>query len=461
MTMSRARRRFRRLARLHFWVMFFMFVSYLGLGFSLGPEFLVSDTLKKIHVLADDIITVTAVVLGPPEKPIVTATPVCVSGSPRISLDWADDDATDTWDIDRDSSPLTTGLAVSQYSDTAVVTGNTYGYVVTAYGPMAPGSAVSDPVSATAPDCPVLPPATVTIQTLAGTNVTTDRDDIRFAERRPELTGVANIADAIIDISVTNPTIQARITANSNGYFFWTPPVKLDTGNHSLSVTVTDPGDSSRTATDSLTFHIEDEEEEDGDEDEDEEDRKGAVVAGIPPRGPLPNFFVRLNSVDGAAFTGDVIDVAAISLEGRFPTGTEIRFFLVNRKGEEVLRLGTVDDAGGRSEVHMSKELPLSLEPGAYTVRVDAFLGGTVVSREVALMVRALPLIRLGEGNEITYQEVASFVGTAFYLLLFLFLILLLLFVREYGLYLRSLRHITERNLMGLGFFGSGKGVKS
>lgn len=157
----------KRVARIHFWLLFFSFVTYTLAGFALGPGFFKADFLDRLQALADDVIVVTATVLGPPAEPIVTATPVCVSGAPRIVLDWADDEATDTWDIERDTLPLVTGLTSSTYTDTAVTANTTYEYVVTANGPMAPGTAISDPVSATALDCPtLLPDPTVLIQTL-------------------------------------------------------------------------------------------------------------------------------------------------------------------------------------------------------------------------------------------------------------------------------------------------------
>jgi hypothetical protein len=243
------------MARLHFWVTFFSFFLYLGLGFTLGPDFFYSDIKQKLFAFGDDTIAITAVVPPPPSSPVVTATPSCVAGAPRIALDWANDPGADFWDIDRDSAPLTTGVTVSQYVDTAVVPNGTYTYVVTAYGSMGPGSAVSNPVVVTALDCPnLLPPATVRIETLGDKNVSEARQNVDLSRRRPKVTGTTNVANAIIDIVVTNPTIRARTTANTNGYFEWIPPMKLDTGNHLLEVKATDPNDATRTATDSFVF---------------------------------------------------------------------------------------------------------------------------------------------------------------------------------------------------------------
>ena len=247
MTVLRRNTKLKWVARLHFWVMFFSFFFYVGLGLTLGPEFLYQDIRKKLFAFADDTIVVTAVVPGPPAVPVISATPACVGLVPRITLNWADDIGTTSWDIDRDSLALTTGLTLSQYTDTAVVANTSYSYQITAYGPMFPGSAVSASVSATTLDCTSVVPVTVTIETLGGKNVRPEnRANTDLSKRRPKVTGSTNTPYAILDITLTNPSIRARITANANGYFEWIPPIGLDTGNHILSVTATDPADGSR-----------------------------------------------------------------------------------------------------------------------------------------------------------------------------------------------------------------------
>jgi hypothetical protein len=474
----------KRFARLHFWAAFFSFTAYLSFGFVLGPDFFRQDLTKRISALADDIITVTATVLGPPAQPIVTATPVCVSGAPRILLDWADDAATDTWDIERDSLPLSTGVIVSQYTDTAVVPNATYSYIVSAYGPMAPGSAVSALVSATALDCPnILPAATITIETLGNQSVASDRSGIVMDRTRPAVTGTTNIPDALIRIVMTNPSIQADIVANSNGYFSWIPPVRLENGNHILSVTVTDPNDASRTATDSFTFRTKDDDADSGSG----SDSGGGTVSdqGAEPSASSSapefdiDFSVSVNSGAQFVFQGDELTIVIRNTGKGFPAGTVFRGAILDASGKEVYNLGELSadllgnafegisgrdafsDAGvpiagvaSASELmilHPVKRVPLSLEPGTYRIRIDAIYRGRIVSREITLPIRAWPLIRFGENAEVTYYEVASFIGTIFFLLLSLFILFLLLFVREYWLYIHHVRHVTERNLMSIG----------
>lgn len=442
----------KRFARIHFWAVFFSFTTYLSFGFALGPDFFKQDVMKRISALADDIITVTAVVLGPPAQPVVTATPVCVAGSPHINLDWANDAATDTWDIERDSLPLSTGVIVSQYADTAVVPNAAYTYIVTAYGPMSPGSAVSVPVSATALDCPnLLPPATVTIETVGGRQVATDRTGVSMDRTRPQITGTTNIPFAIVDISLTGPSISARITTNANGYFSWVPPTRLDNGTHTLAVTVTDPSDGARTATDTLSFRTKDGDSNDG-SGVPAVSEPSTPAAGEPSSAAAMDFTVSVNSGAEFVFQGDALHIAVTSVRGTFPKGTILYGFILDASGKEIRGLGQPADASSLRTVLMERKAPLSLDPAAYRLRIDAVRDGRIVSREVPLVIRAWPLIRFGEHAEVTYFEVASLLGTIFFLLLSLLILFMLLFVREYWLYMHHIRHVTERNLEKMGF---------
>lgn len=438
-------RPWKRVARIHFWLMTMAFFGYAFLGFALGPGFFKKDVLKRLRVLADDIV-VTAVVPGPPAMPVVTAASSCVLGLPRVTLDWADDTGTTTWDVERGSLPLTTGLTASTYLDVAVVINTTYTYEVTAFGPMFPGSAVSLPVSVTTPDCAILlPDPTLRIQTLGGKNVSGSRSSIAISDRSPTITGVTNIPNAIIDIVLTRPAMIARISANANGYFSWTPPTRLASGQHFLSVTATDPGDASRAVMDSLVFRVKKGDADDG----------GAAEVSIPQTPPaLPlDFSVRVINPDSIVFQRDVLRLVATSAAGNFPAGAVFRAALVDRSGHEVLRFGaqTVSEPGP-SEIIFQKQIPLTLEPGTYQARVLGLVGESGVSREASVVVRPLVLLRLGPALEVTYAEAASFFGAVFFTLLFLFLLLLLLFLREYWYYLHRLRYITEYHLKQFGF---------
>lgn len=439
-------------ARLHFWVMFFSFFLYLGLGFSLGPEFLYQDIRKKFFAFADDTVVVTATVPGPPAVPVVTAIPTCTGLTPRIALDWADDIGTTSWDIDRDSLPLSTGLVTSQYTDTAVVANTSYSYQVTAYGPMFPGSATSVPVTATALDCAGIAPVTVSIETLGGKNVRPEnRADTDLSKRRPKVTGTSNTPYAILDITVTNPSIRARIIANANGYFEWIPPIGLDTGNHLLTVTATDPADSARTGTDSFIFWTKNVSGSD--------DVSGADAATLSDRrSGTFDFSVAVQNDGAEVFQEEMLRVQITPGRSGFPKDASGRIVISDSARVDALILSEDFLLQGMEGLTIEAPLPIYLTPGEYRVRADIAADGETVSREATFRLKGLPLLNIGN-RTISYSEAASYIGIIFFSLLFSFLFTLLLFVREYWLYLHSLRAITARHLARLGLLGTRKGV--
>lgn len=450
MALIRRRSKLKWVARLHFWVMFFSFFLYLGLGFALGHEFLYQDIRKKFFVFADDTIVVTAVVPGPPAVPVVTATPACAALVPRVTLDWAEDTGTVTWDIDRDGLPLSTGLTVSGYTDMAVAANTSYTYQVTAYGPMSPGVAISVLVSVTTLDCASIAPVTVTIETLGGKNVTPgNRGNTDLSKRRPKVTGTTNTPNAIIDIVVTNPTLRARIVANANGYFEWIPPIGLDTGNHLLTVTATDPSDASRSGTDSIVFWTKNV--------SGTTDGKEGKVSASGQQSDVFDFSVMVTNPDKMLFQNELLTADIVAREDAFPPASTGQVVVNDSNRQDVLRLGAIDP-NGKAETRVEARIPLYLEPGEYRLRADMLIGGETISREDAFVLKGLPLFSLGN-REISYGEAASYIGTFFFLLLFLFLFFLLFFVREYWLYLHSLRAITERHLAWFGFLGPRKEV--
>lgn len=445
---NRRREQYRFLARVHFWILGLSLFGYLALAFTLGPGFLSFDISQKIRALADEIIVVTAVVLGPPATPVVTATPTCVSGAPRIVLDWADNAATTSWDVDRDSAPLTSGLSTSGYTDTAVTGTVSYTYVVTAYGPMSPGIAISSSVSATAIDCStLLPPASLTLTGLGKKNITPPRSfPIKLDESRPRIKGNTNIGNALVDITLTRPTMSARIVANANGYFSWKPPRSLKNGRHQLTVTVTDPNDSSRTITETLEFFTKKVEEE---------DEEVTVVVG-----DIFDFTLTLLTPNTRIRQGERLEFVLKPVRGLFPTGTVLEPSLLDERGERVFtapeQMITPETRAGLS---WSLDTPIYLPEGRYTLEVEAIMGDLSVSRSVPFQIEVRPLLRIGDRGIITYTEIAQALGWILFGALGIFVFFFLFLLREYWLYLHSNRHITGRELRRLGLIPWRKGV--
>lgn len=460
MAPSRRREQFRFLARVHFWILGFSLLGYLALAFTLGPGFLAFDVSQKIRAIADELITVTAVVLGPPATPVVTATPGCVSGSPRIVLDWADDAATTTWDIDRDSAPLATGLTASGYTDTAVSGTNSYTYVVTAYGPMSPGIATSSSVLATAIDCStLLPAATLTLTRIGDKNITPPRTlPIKVDENRPRFRGNTNIGNAIVDIALTRPTLYAQVIANVNGYFSWEPPRALHVGRHALTVTVTDPDDSSRTTSETLEFFTK-KVEEDSEEDNDEGGAGGADESGSALAPPF-DFTLSINTPGAKLQQGERLEFTLQPVRGLFPSDTVFEPTLVDKRGERVFTVPSQPiSPGGRSGLTWSLETPVYLPEGEYSLQVEARFGVTSMTRSASFMLEVRPLFQLGDRGIITYADAASYLGWLLFGTLSTLVTFFLTLLREYWLYLHGIRHITGREFLRFGMILLRKGV--
>lgn len=453
--LSPAEKRF--FARVHFWLLGFTAAGYLALSFALGPGFFAFDITQKMHALADELIVVTAVVLGPPATPVVTATPTCVSGVPRITLDWANDAATSTWDIDRDSLTLTTGLTSSTYIDTAVTGTVTYDYVVTAYGPMSPGVATSSTVSATAIDCStLLPDPTLTLTALGKKNITPPRSiPVKIDGNRPLIVGNTNVTNAVVRISVTRPDMFIEVVANSNGYFSWRLPRELREGVHILTVTATDPNDSSRTVSETLEFFV----NESDREPVKKESTSGGVTDATPPTPPF-DFAVTLLNTQATVRQGEFLTFRVSPLRGLLPTGSvfQLHFFDSERQDRLTAPSYTVTPAN-RPGFEWRVEVPAYLREGMYTLEITGVFGDTTVTHTVTFLLEPLPFLYLGDRGIITYGEAASALGWILFGILTLLILFFFVLVREYWLYLHGIRHITERELRRFGLIAWRKGV--
>jgi hypothetical protein len=134
-----------------------LLLVYLSAAFLLDKGFLKRDLAEKYgQVLGTT--TLTLRLIGPPNKPSVMAIPVCKNYLPYVELYWSSDDQMDYFDLERNGSPLVSGLTQAEYEDGAVEPLTSYDYAVTAFNPM--GQNTSDPVTVTTLDCgtPPLPP---------------------------------------------------------------------------------------------------------------------------------------------------------------------------------------------------------------------------------------------------------------------------------------------------------------
>lgn len=473
----------RNIARWHARVAVFLFISYLSLGLAYDPEFLLFDIRDRFRALADDI-TVMATVLGPPQAPVLSGVAVCDTdtGTLSVDLDWGDDVSSETYDIDRDSAPLITGVTVSEYQDTAVTVATSYDYQVTANGPMSPFTAVSNVITVTTPSvCDIiLPPPTVDVTAFAGFAVGSYTGTPSTTDRTPEFSGTSNIANAVVDLVVNSEiVISAQVIANVNGYWSWQPATDLALGEHTLGVTATDPLDGSRTVSDSFTFLITEtppvpisSSSDDSDDDDDggssKKKKKATVTAPVIPLPIRPtstttvpiDFSLILDK--SVIYQGDDVIAAIIlsRLERRYAdTSATLRLVVTDSSGMVIATRSRdiVLSEGLRLKERISLESFLS--EGDYRLTASIILPGYDISREAVFGILSKPIIQIGPMLTVTYPELLSVFGTVALWLLLLFLFWVILFGREYWLFIHSSYRITERSLAKRGFFGTGKEV--
>ncbi|MDP2838193.1 MAG: hypothetical protein Q8O53_02875 [Candidatus Moranbacteria bacterium] len=442
------------------------FTIVLGVYFVLAffdPGLLSYDLRQKFHALADETITITATVLGPPVKPVVSATADCDEGTGTLSvaLDWATDPNSYTYDVERDNTPLVAGLTNSAYSDTNVVIATTYQYVVTANGPMGPGVAVSDPVSVTTPsvcDVTLAAPA-VTIVSFNGRGIDGYDGTPRVKNRRPVFSGTTSMANATL-LVVIGGVYFSQFSANANGYWEWKPPSDLPTARNTFSVTATDLSDGTRQATATLRFDILQRDE-------------GASATGLVRGGGgngttvTPDAAPPLKTSAPLDFSLIVQDKEAAVLQGEF-LHTVVTIETLEKKYSHItvpIRYTITDENQGNifsetrqsyitegAVIETSLVMPLYMNPGKYIVRAEILLDSINVSRMVPFSLRELPLMRLSSGAVFSYADLIRHLGwIVFSTLLFLFL-WLSLFIREYILYLQRDGEVTEYDLVKAGF---------
>lgn len=465
----------KKIAKAHMIFSIGLFVFYIALSAVYSPEFLLSDIRQKFQALADETLAITARVLDPPAEPIVSGSAVCSNGSLSVNLDWADDENSESFSIEKDGSLLVDGLITSQYEDAMVVVDDSYLYIVTAYGPMGPGFAESQPVVITTPEeCQVnLPNPTLAINSFSEKSVARYSGISKTDARRPDFSGTTNIANADISILINSPTIiSAQTVANANGYWSWTPPADLNFGSHTLYVTAVDPSDPSRTVSISFNFKIikeEDDDEEDGKNNTDKK-KQATIIVNQPlitsPLDPetLPqeekveiplNFslFLKNNEVFQGKDLETLIHINKLDsvYEG---TSAIIRYTVLDEKGENKISVLENATLNSQKEIKKNINIPGYFKSGRYKVKAEIIFNQYNVSQDKVFSVVERPLIKLGGGLAITYPELLSNLGLIASFLIFLLIFWLFLFYREHRLYLHALRHITERNLERIGLFG-------
>jgi len=467
----------KKIARVHTIFSVGLFSLYVALAAIYSPEFLLSDVRHKFQALADDTITILATVLGPPEKPLVVGSAICLDGNLSINLDWPNDQNSESFDVSRNGLPLVASLSNSQYSDTVVTVGTSYTYVVTARGEMSPGSAESDPlVITTLVKCEGAPLKNyIKVISFDFRNINSYGRIVTITERRPLFSGTTDIPNANITLEVhSDAIIAAHINANANGYWRWQAPVNISPGKHTLFVSANDPLGIFSDASTTFTFIIKEEKEE---QNEKEKKKKISSTEPIVPTYP--------SKIPGIQYSGGIEQIpldfsltispqsvyqgkdigTLIRIERLDPqyegVGAIVRYRVFDEKGNQ--KINILADAVLHSHGSIARGIliPTYYKNGKYKIQAEIIIDKYNVSREKSFIVMPLPVLNLGGGFMITYPELLSRLGTVSFWLSLCLIVWLLFFSREYWLYLHALRHITERNLARIGLFGiiGGKGV--
>lgn len=444
----------RRLVKLHG----VFFTVSLGVYFVFAffdPGLLSYDARQKFSALADELLVVTATVLGPPVQPVVTATAECNSttGVLSIALNWADDANSYTFDIDRDSAALVSGLTNSAYTDTNVVVATTYQYEVTANGPMGPGFATSLPVSATTPaTCDVTAVApTVTIVSFAGRGIDGYQGMPQTKNRRPLFTGTTNVPNATVLVTIGSDFL-AELTANSNGYWEWKPPYGVSVGRHVFTVTITDPLDSARQATRSLEFKIAREEKE---SDKKSKNTTSVVTPSAPTQSAVPlDFTLSIENDQQAVWQGDMLHalIRINGLESRYAhLMVPIRYSVLDENRAVLFSETHKAYIANGEEIRQSLPIPMYFLPGKHVLQAEIMLDTLNISRTTPFDVIAFPLIQLSSGDTISYADIVRNLGWITFAFLMFWFFWLLLFIREFALFLQGDGKVTEYDLKRAG----------
>lgn len=440
----------------------FLLFCYVTLGAIYSPEFLLSDIKTKFQALAADTITITAKVLGPPVKPIVSASAICDNGNLFVNISWPADENTKNFSIERNANPLVSGLLNNNFLDSGVQAGKTYTYMVTAHGDMGPGFANSDLVAVNTPaECSlVLPTPKVSVTDFDFKGLRAGDDGLPETEnKRPFFSGNTNIPNAKISLMVESSNIiYANLDANLNGYWSWQPSQELSYGQHVLTVEAVDPLDLNRKASTQFKFLIE---KEEGSGDSNSSKKKTSVVNVIKQLPPIEikkplDFSLNLEKTD--IVQGDYIQSSlhVDKLDKSFDnSNATVKYFIYDREGNVVSNLFREIALKQGETLNEKMLIPLKLKEGGYSFNVEIIFDKYDISLQKGIRILGKPAINLGGGYVLTYPDLLSKIGYIAVWLFALLLIWILFFFREYWLYLHAIRHITERNLSKLGFFGA------
>lgn len=477
------RKRLKQIARMHALFSIGAFLLYIGLSIIYSPDFLFSDIRNKYKVAADGMVTVTAKVLAPPVKPVITGSSRCTNGNLFNIISWPADENTESFNVFKNGSLLASGISSTQFADNFISTNSSYEYKVAAIGQMGPGVADSDSITIVTPvKCNVIPPALITT---ANFNSLKGYSKYTTTNHRPNFSGTSNIPFAIIKIAIhSSQIIFGQTTANVNGYWSWIPPVDISADSHTFFIKAQDPNDPSRVALSSFAFEIKSDENYSKTTNNSNKQNNSKQTT-IPAAEQIINQNTESTQNNSSnqvqterqAFEEKTLDFSLVLEKSSIDQGknleiiikidksdsndkkseSSINYKIFNSNSEEVLTFTDRKIIGQNDIIAKNITIPKILSQGSYKLQIETGNEKCSVSKDVYFSVKAAPFLNLGGGSVITYPEILSRFGSIALWMIFFLLIWLALFSREYWLYLHSMNNITERHLAKIGSFGARK----
>jgi hypothetical protein len=415
--------------------------------------------------LADDTISITGAVMGPPVKPVISGIAICENNKLSIRLDWPTDENSKTFDVKRNGALLVTGLINSDYEDIDVSTGISNIYQVIAHGPMGPGSATSDEitVSTTAECSTPKPPINQEIQTLENKSIDSYNGTPKITERAPLFSGKTNIPNAKIEIAVEgSPKVYQTIFANINGFWSWKVPEDLDIGSHTIFVTAIDPDDPMNKASSSLNFVISKRSSDNNNHNRNNgNNNPNPALPAIPQESELltntsenPPFqmTVEVENFNHIVFAGEDLSLRVdFSKKASFLEDKDYQvFYEVIDKNNKTIYID-VEYVNIFREKELNKKIPLSALAtlGDYRIRVKAYDGKNLLAGENYFIVKELPLFNIGFCTLSLTQILQNFA----WLIILILLALWFLLAAERNERKKGIYDMTEDYLRRSGFF--------
>lgn len=418
-----------------------------------------------------DTLDINGLVLPPPETPTMTTELSCnpLNLAMALDLDWDLDsgNGTYTFDIYRNGSLMVAGLpsTTGHYLDTNLTIATPYTYKVRANGPMGPGFAESNEVTLTTPyNCDGLTPPTVEVTMFNGRPLASYRDQTLYNthKRRPLLVGASNIPYAQVQIVIDTETrLVATVTANANGYWEWLPLARLSFERSTMYITATDPLNSERYAETTFRYQIVREAEGVGNE-----GGSDSLVSAPTNTG--------VSQGRGRGQSNDALFMS-LTLQGEqnnYAQGEEVTTFLTpyhltqsQSEKAHIVEYRLTDASGNaitntKREVFLregepigqSFEVPLYLQPGRYVISALIDIDGVRYTQSREIIVRSVPVLKLSNGKDVTYDEFMWNLGWIAFVALATVLLWLFLAFYEYWLFMHGKLYVDEFSFKKKGY---------